>query len=203
MRAFMAVVDWLPLVVVFAATVLLLAGCHEIGFRFAHRRNVTGTATPAQAVAIMSGVLALLSLMLAFTFSTAASRFEARRNAALDEVNAIGTTWLRSRLLPVADAEAIEPLLRRYVDIRLEGARTVSLAELERAIEESEALHEQMWRLPRRVEPRATPIDPRGPARRVTERAHRLARKASVVRVALSSCRPASGSPCTSLASSR
>ena len=161
MRAFMAVVDWLPLVVVFAATVLLLAGCHEIGFRFAQRPNLTGTATPAQAVAIMSGVLALLSLMLAFTFSTAASRFEARRNAALDEVNAISTTWLRSRLLPVADAEAIEPLLRRYVDIRLEGAKSVTLAELERAIEESEALHEQMWRLPvalSQEQPRSIPV---------------------------------------------
>ena len=38
-------------------------------------------------------------LVLGFTFSLAASRFDARRMAVLEEANAIGTTYLRARLL--------------------------------------------------------------------------------------------------------
>ncbi|MGB8551969.1 MAG: hypothetical protein WCD73_01390 [Pseudolabrys sp.] len=41
-------------------------------------------------------LLGLLALMLAFTFSMALTRFEARRDALLNEANAIGTTALRA-----------------------------------------------------------------------------------------------------------
>ena len=47
-------------------------------------------------------ILALFAFMLAFTFGMAGSRFEARRQAVLEEANAIGTTYLRTRLLPRA-----------------------------------------------------------------------------------------------------
>ncbi|MFZ0208207.1 MAG: hypothetical protein WAL59_19230, partial [Roseiarcus sp.] len=50
------------------------------------------------------------------------SLFEARRDAVLNEANAIGTTALRARLLPAPhDAQAVK-LLRQYIQIRLDGA---------------------------------------------------------------------------------
>lgn len=47
-----------------------------------------------------SAMLGLLALMIGFTFAMALSRFDARRNAVLNEANSIETAALRARLLP-------------------------------------------------------------------------------------------------------
>jgi hypothetical protein len=56
-----------------------------------------------------------LALMIAFTFAMALSRFEGRRDAVLQEANAIGTTALRARLLPEPHNTETLKLLREYV----------------------------------------------------------------------------------------
>ena len=80
--------------------------------------------------------------MLAFTFSMAASRFEARRQVVLEEANAIGTTYLRARLLPEPQRGEVAKLLREYVDVRIRGIREGEIAD---AVARSEKLHEQLW----------------------------------------------------------
>jgi hypothetical protein len=137
--------DYLPLVAVFLATVLLLLVFHEIGFRIGRRWQVSGKAQSSQTGAIMAAALALLAFMLAFTFGSAASRFDARKQAVLREANAIGTTWLRSQMLPSAYQAQIEPLLLRYVEVRIEGAQAESLDEFKQALVESTALHDKLW----------------------------------------------------------
>ena len=47
-----------------------------------------------------AAILGLLALMIGFTFAMALTRFDARRDAVVNEANAIGTTALRARLLP-------------------------------------------------------------------------------------------------------
>ncbi len=93
-----------------------------------------------------SAMLGLLALMLAFTFSMALSRFEARRDALLNEANAIGTTALRARLLPEPQRSETLKLLQEYVQIRIDIAqRSTSLAELTPAVDRSNALQEALW----------------------------------------------------------
>jgi hypothetical protein len=65
-------------------------------------------------------VLGLLVLLLEFTFGMAQSRFELRQREVLEESNAIGTAYLRTRLLPQPYQTGTANLLRRYVDARLE-----------------------------------------------------------------------------------
>ena len=48
---------------------------------------------------ILSALLALLGLMLAFTYSFTNSRSDMRNRAAVDEINSIGTAFLRADLL--------------------------------------------------------------------------------------------------------
>ena len=60
-------------------------------------------------------ILGLLALMIGFTFAIALSRFEARREAVLNEANAIGTTALRARLLPAPRNTECPKLLREYI----------------------------------------------------------------------------------------
>jgi hypothetical protein len=72
----------------------------------------------------------------------AASRFEARRQALLDESNAIGTTYLRAKMLPEPQRTEARQLLREYVDARLAA---VQEGKLESGIRRSGELHDQLW----------------------------------------------------------
>jgi len=71
--------------------------------------------------AVEGAVFGLLGLLIAFTFSGAAARFDARRDLIVKETNAIGTAWLRLDLLPISAQPTIRESFRQYVDSRLEA----------------------------------------------------------------------------------
>lgn len=73
---------------------------------------------------IQTAIFALLGLLLAFSFSMAASRYENRKQDVVQEANAIGTAYLRTDLLPEPQRSAAADLFRRYTDVRLELARS-------------------------------------------------------------------------------
>jgi hypothetical protein len=68
---------------------------------------------------IMGATLTLLALIIGFSFSMATNRYDQRKNYEEEEANAIGTEYLRAELLPSADAERIQALLRKYTDQRV------------------------------------------------------------------------------------
>ncbi len=68
---------------------------------------------------ILGGALTLLALIIGFSFSMAANRYDQRKNYEEAEANAIGTEYLRADLLPAADAERVRALLAKYVDERI------------------------------------------------------------------------------------
>jgi hypothetical protein len=93
-----------------------------------------------------SAMLGLLALMIAFTFSMALSRFEARRDAVLNEANSIGTTALRARLLSEPNRTETLKLLQEYVQIRLDIVQSgTSLVERMAAVDRSNALQQALW----------------------------------------------------------
>ena len=53
-------------------------------------------------ILVESAIYGLLGLLIAFTVSGAANRFDARRTLTVQEANAIGTAYLRLDLLPAA-----------------------------------------------------------------------------------------------------
>src|SRR5689334_19405316 len=77
------------------------------------------------ASAAEAAVFGLLGLLIAFTFSGAASRFEDRRHLITTEANAIGTAYLRIDLLPADAQPEVRALFRRYVDARVTAFRQV------------------------------------------------------------------------------
>jgi hypothetical protein len=92
-----------------------------------------------------AAVFGLLGLLLAFTFSGAASRFEDRRHLITEEANAIGTAYLRIDLLPPDTQSAIRQLFARYLitrtdiyrdaeDVTATKARTSETASIQRQI---------------------------------------------------------------------
>mgnify|MGYP006206078103 CR=1 FL=1 len=71
-------------------------------------------------------MLGLLALLLAFTFSAALQRYEDRSQTVVAEANAIGTTYLRARLLPSGMQDEVRALLRQYLDVRIQEGRVDS-----------------------------------------------------------------------------
>lgn len=73
-----------------------------------------------QDFALLQGAsLTLLGLIIAFSFSMAAGRYDQRKNLEEAEANAIGTEYVRADLLPAADAAKLRPLLKSYIDLRI------------------------------------------------------------------------------------
>lgn len=69
--------------------------------------------------AIEGSVYALMGLLIAFTFTGAAQRFENRRDLIVVEVNAIGTAWLRLDILDAEAREDMRALFKQYLDARI------------------------------------------------------------------------------------
>jgi hypothetical protein len=94
--------------------------CLEIGWRVRTRNLAAETATSDAGLNALDGaVFALMGLLIAFTFSGAASRFEARRALIVQETNDIGTAYLRIDMLPADAQPALRRDFRDYLDARL------------------------------------------------------------------------------------
>lgn len=92
----------------------------ELGRRLGGRRQGKDEAGARAGLGAVEGaVFALMGLLIAFTFSGAATRFDARRQLIVEEANATGTAWLRLDLLPPAAQPELRDLFRRYLDTRL------------------------------------------------------------------------------------
>lgn len=149
-----------PLGVIFAASLVVILGAGELGYVFGKRAGTKGHGN----VSVMeSAVLGLLALMIGFTFAMALARFEGRREAVLNEANAIGTTALRARLLPAPHAKESIALLRDYVAVRLDLTRKIpSQDELRAALARSNEIQDQLWQQARAVAAKDNAMVPTG-----------------------------------------
>jgi hypothetical protein len=93
----------------------------ETGRRLAIMRRSRESEGERSSLGTVEGaVFALFGLLMAFTFSGAAGRFNEKRMLITEEVNCIETAYLRLQLVPRETELALQDLIRRYVDSRLE-----------------------------------------------------------------------------------
>ena len=96
----------------------------EVGRRVARRRAAHDPDGAWHGTGVVdAAVFGLFGLVIAFTFSGAASRFDTRRNLIVEEVNAIGTAYLRLDILPVEAQPGLRDSFRRYLDSRIQVYR--------------------------------------------------------------------------------
>lgn len=119
----------------------------DIGRRIGLRRRAQDPEGAGVGTSAVDGaVFALLGLLIAFTFSGAASRFDARRVLIVEEANAIGTAYLRLDVAPVSAQPALRDLFRRYVDSRLEIYRKLpDLDAVKAELARSTQLQGEIW----------------------------------------------------------
>jgi hypothetical protein len=110
---------------------------HHFGLRIAGETKVT---------TLEAAMLGLLALIISFTFAMALTRFDQRRDALLNEANAIGTAALRTRLLPAPYGAESLRLLRTCVQIRLEiTGHGPTPAQTNAAIARSNEIQKALW----------------------------------------------------------
>jgi hypothetical protein len=124
---------------------MLLSG--EIGFRLGLRSRARGEEDTQTWIAAMEGaMLGVLALLLGFTMAMAVTRFDARRLLVVDEANAIGTSYLRTQLVPPPDGPEMAGLFREYVDARLEFAHAGNnVRAIQKARDRSARLQAEIW----------------------------------------------------------
>ena len=131
-------------VAVFLAGVAVVFLASEFGWQLGIRAKGHGESCNISAVE--QSLLGLVALVVGFTFFMALTRFEARREAVLNEASAIGTTALRARLLPEPHRAQSLKLLREYVQMRIDYISTgESFAELPTTIDRSNNIQEALW----------------------------------------------------------
>ena len=129
------------------AAALLWAGT-LLGSLLRHRRERTLAEETATFKTLEGAVLALLGLLLGFTFSMGVSRFDQRKSLEISEANSLGTTWLRTATLPEPARSAEQALMRAYAPVRVEFLSAgSSKLRIERSLDQTAALQAQMWHL--------------------------------------------------------
>ena len=133
-------------IIYFAFFALMLAAT-EAGFRLGRKYEaIIPDKIKSQVSAVEAAVLSVLGLLLGFTMFMAVTRFEARKQLVLDEANAIGTSCLRTELLPAPEGSEIASLLRQYINVRVQyGTVGNDLAQLGTLRAQTARLQNEFW----------------------------------------------------------
>ena len=98
--------------------------------------------------AVEGAVFALLGLLIAFTFSGAASRFDERRKLIIEETNDIGTAYLRLDVLGTEARRALQEKFRQYLDARIETYRKLpDIVAAKSELAKANALQGEIWNM--------------------------------------------------------
>jgi len=96
---------------------------------------------------IVGSILSLLAFMLAITFGIVNDRYSTRKKLVRDEANAIGTAYLRTDFLTEPQHSESAKLFRKYVEIRLAGARKDDADQMNKDLMETAQIQKQLWNM--------------------------------------------------------
>lgn len=109
-----------PLAVFWLALGVTNYVCLTLGSLIRRRFALAPGGPEERALSVAHGAIFVLTgLILGFSFSYAAARYDARRALVVEEANAIGTTYLRASNLPDPAANQFRTFLRDYARERL------------------------------------------------------------------------------------
>jgi hypothetical protein len=132
--------------IVFAVLLILLVGLSELAWRIGLARSTKKSEADKESGTVRSAVLALLGLLLGFSFALAGARHEARRELLVEEANSIVTTARRAQLLPAPHVANVIQLLREYVPVRIEAHREGQFSDrFATTRKRSAELQDRMW----------------------------------------------------------
>jgi hypothetical protein len=144
-------IPWLYEIPLWANAVLFLVvlfAAVEIGFRFGLRQHQAKRSAEkaTRGDVTLGSMLALLGLMLAFTYAFTLSRADARKQSVVEEANAIGTAFLKADLLPEPGRSEVRERLLDYARTRVVIREQVkNQSAREKFIARTMAAQSQLW----------------------------------------------------------
>jgi hypothetical protein len=145
-RAASEISPWILGPLPIAALLLAMVGMIGLG-RLLRARHTRHHVERQGLEPLEAGVLGLMGLLLAFTLTGAAARFDARRALIAEEANAIGTAYLRLGQEVEPARAALQARFRRYVDERLAMYRAIpDMAQVRLHFERGAELQAEIWR---------------------------------------------------------
>lgn len=95
---------------------------------------------------INGALLALLGLILAFSFSMASSRFDTRRQLIIEEANIVGTVILRMDVYPDSIKNVLKSNMKAYVEKRIDFYQAgMDVPKLVQLFKEADAIGKKIW----------------------------------------------------------
>ena len=120
----------------------------EAGYRLGRltmsRHSAKGEETSGIST-LTAGMVGLLAFTLSLTIGFAQNRYEARRNLVLTEANAIGTAWLRTKLIDGDEGPQIASKIEGYAKARLDFTTAASDAVVPALIARANVLQNDIW----------------------------------------------------------
>jgi hypothetical protein len=131
---------------VFASILLLMEVGLRFGIRCKRKDSKDGEDDESDTGVTDAAVFGLMGLLIAFTFSGAAGRFDLRRQVIVEEANTIGTAYLRIDLIPASSQGVLREKFRQYVDTRLAIHRAVpDLRAAREELRRASVLQREIW----------------------------------------------------------
>lgn len=139
----------LSLTGVYFTSILLVLAALACGYLVGRRlgRSRKGRRDDPSMGSAVAATLGLLAFMLALTFNMTADRFSHRKALLLEEVNAIGTTYLRTDFLRADNRTRARQLLLEYTTLRGFDPHTMTVEDFLRDIRRSEQIQRELWQL--------------------------------------------------------
>lgn len=137
-------IGWMA-ALLFAGALLMI----ELGYRYRLKWLLRAdTGSSAGIGSVSATVLSLMGLVLAFSFSNAASRLDASAKSILNEVSAIESAWQRIDLAEPQEQHRLKVLFRDYVEARIRAYEALpGLTEYDRHSQIAQTLLNDIWPL--------------------------------------------------------
>lgn len=126
--------------------VMVLMVSLEVGFQIGKRVACHDDIKRESKDIALGSMLALLGLVIAFTYAYAISRADHKKEAVQNEANAIGTAFLRAELAAEPFQSELRQLLLGYARTRVTTSETISSEEnIRQAITRSLEVQSRLW----------------------------------------------------------
>ena len=132
-------------VIFFIVSMVVLWIFAHVGAFFRHWRHPGPLEDGEDYGLILGATLTLLGLLIGFTFSMAAGRYDQRKNYEEEEANAIGTEYVRLDFLPDTDAAKVRVMLKEYLDLRIQYYTRLDPEHIRQNETGTAVLQSRMW----------------------------------------------------------
>ncbi len=124
----------------------LLLVC-ALGRHLGKRRSAQcGTDARSFAMTILGASLGLMGLILGFTFSMAVNRYNDGKALVASEANAVGTAYLRSKILPEVAHPQSQGMFEKYADTLLAHyALTPDMPAFDESLKAIQVVQSELW----------------------------------------------------------